>query len=169
MYRHPYGGTTVASQDYTATLPRKRMAAGVLFRDPAGRVLLVEPTYKDHWEIPGGSVGADESPYDAAQREVKEELDLAVRPGRLLAVDWVPARPGGTEGVMVVFDGGVLSADRTAEIRLPADELRSWAWCTVEEARTRLSGLLARRVDAARRAQVDGTTCYLEFGHPVPA
>ncbi|WP_412102692.1 NUDIX domain-containing protein [Plantactinospora sp. KLBMP9567] len=34
---------------------------GLLFTDPAGRVLLVEPTYKEHWEIPGGCVEADES------------------------------------------------------------------------------------------------------------
>ena len=44
--------------DFTATLPRKRMGAGVLFTDEAGRVLLVEPTYKDYWEIPGGAVNA---------------------------------------------------------------------------------------------------------------
>jgi 8-oxo-dGTP diphosphatase len=37
------------SDDFTATLPRKRMGAGVLLSDPNGRVLLVEPTYKDHW------------------------------------------------------------------------------------------------------------------------
>jgi hypothetical protein len=34
---------------FTATLPRKRMGAGVLLSDEAGRVLLVEPTYKDYW------------------------------------------------------------------------------------------------------------------------
>ena len=35
---------------------------------------------------------ADESPYDAAVRELKEELGLTCAPGRLLAVDWVPPR-----------------------------------------------------------------------------
>jgi 8-oxo-dGTP pyrophosphatase MutT (NUDIX family) len=55
--------------DYTATLPRKRIGAAVLFTDGEGRALLVEPAYKDDWEIPGGCVDADESPYDAAVRE----------------------------------------------------------------------------------------------------
>jgi hypothetical protein len=43
-------------------------------------------------EITGGAVEADESPYDAAVRELKEELGLTCAPGRLLAVDWVPPR-----------------------------------------------------------------------------
>src|SRR5437016_12465021 len=103
--------TADEAADFTATLPRKRMGAAVLFTDPAGHVLLVEPTYKDHWEIPGGAVDADESPYAAACREVKEELGLSRPPGQLLVVDWVPPRPGRTEGLMMVFDGGVLTTD----------------------------------------------------------
>lgn len=49
-------------EQYVANLNRKRMAAGVLFRDVLGRVLLVEPSYKPNWEIPGGAVEADEPP-----------------------------------------------------------------------------------------------------------
>ena len=92
--------------DYTERLPRKRMGSGVLFTDAAGQVLLVEPTYKEYWEIPGGCVEADESPYVTAVREVKEELGLVVTPGRLLVVDWVPPRVGRAEGVMFVYAGG---------------------------------------------------------------
>jgi 8-oxo-dGTP diphosphatase len=98
-------------------------------------------------------VDADESPYDAAVRELKEELGILVAPGRLLVVDWVPPRPGRTEGVMFVFDGGVLDPARGSEIHLPVEELRSWASSTPDEADSRLSELLARRVRAARRAR----------------
>ena len=62
---------TGPSADFWASLPRKRVAAAVLFTDGDGRVLLVEPTYKEHWEVPGGSVEVDEAPYAAAVREVK--------------------------------------------------------------------------------------------------
>ncbi|WP_240669700.1 NUDIX domain-containing protein [Actinoplanes solisilvae] len=62
-----------------------------------------EPTYKDYWEVPGGSVEADESPYATVVRELKEELGIAVQPGRLLVTDWVPPRPGSDRG----FDDGV--------------------------------------------------------------
>ncbi|MEV4639815.1 NUDIX hydrolase [Actinoplanes sp. NPDC049548] len=154
----------MTNADYTATLPRKRMGAAVLLSDGRGRVLLVEPTYKDYWEIPGGVVDADESPYAAAVRELEEELGLSVQPGRLLVTDWVPPRPGRTEGFMLVFDGGVLTPEHTARIRLPAEELRSWAWCTEREAGRRLSDLLARRIAAAVRARAENTTVYLENG-----
>jgi 8-oxo-dGTP pyrophosphatase MutT (NUDIX family) len=152
------------TDDFTSTLPRKRMGAGALLTDDQGRVLLVEPTYKDHWEVPGGSVEAGESPAAAAVRELEEELGLTVRLGRLLVTDWVPPRPDRTEGLMLVFDGGVLTAEQTARIRLPVEELRSWAWCTAHEAGERLSELLARRVAAAVRARSEGTSAYLENG-----
>nr|WP_033338677.1 NUDIX hydrolase [Catenuloplanes japonicus] len=142
------------------------MAAGVLFVDDADRVLLVEPTYKDVWELPGGSVEANESPRAAAVREIEEELGLVVEPGRLLAVDWLPPRDGRTEGLMIVFDGGVLTAEQIAAIRLPADELRSWAWSTREEQERLLPPVLARRAAAALTARGGAVTAYLENGYP---
>ena len=135
-----------------------------MLSDERGRVLLVEPTYKPYWEIPGGAVEADESPHAAAVRELKEELALPVQPGRLLVTDWVPPRPERTEGLMMVCDGGVLTAADTAQIKLPAEELRSWAWCTPQEAAERLSELLARRISAAIRARAEDTAVYLENG-----
>ncbi|MGW4464526.1 NUDIX domain-containing protein [Micromonospora sp. NPDC004704] len=158
---------TTLPGDYTATLPRKRMGSAVLLRDREDRILLVEPTYKDYWEFPGGLVEDDEPPYRAAVREVAEELGLSVAPGRLLVVDWVPPELGRTDGVMFVFDGGLLDPVREAEINLPADELRSWAWSTPEEAEQRLPPLLARRATAALLALTQGTTLYLEDGNPV--
>lgn len=140
------------------------MGAAVLFTDVAGRVLLVEPVYKDYWEIPGGCVEADESPAAAAVREVREELRLTVSLGRLLVVDWVPPKPPRTEGLMLVFDGGVLTDEQTSAITVPAEELRSWAWCDPDEVRARMSPLLARRVVGAVGALSAPTTRYLENG-----
>lgn len=145
--------TESVSVDYTATLARKRMGAGALFFDVTGRVLLVEPTYKDYWEIPGGAVEADESPHEAVCRELKDELGLSRPPGGLLGIDWVPPREGRTEGLMVVFDGGVLPAEEAAGITVAPEELRGWAWCTATEVAERLSPLLARRVAACTAAR----------------
>jgi 8-oxo-dGTP diphosphatase len=153
--------------DYTAGLARKRMGSAVVFTDPADRVLLVEPGYKDYWELPGGAVESDESPYEAAVRELKEELGLSLAPGRLLVADWVPPQPNRTEGVMFVYDGGHLSPAQTSQIQLPPEELKSWAWCTPAEVWQRMTPLLARRVQAALDCRSGGGTAYLEFGRRV--
>jgi 8-oxo-dGTP pyrophosphatase MutT (NUDIX family) len=146
------------------SLPTKRVAATVLFFDALGRVLLVEPTYKPEWELPGGAVEVDESPYTGACREVAEELGRTGPVGRLLAVDWSPPRPDHAESVVFVFDGGVLSADEIAAVRLPADELRGLAWCTPAEAADRLVPVLARRLASACAARSAGEVAYLENG-----
>ncbi|TCO24879.1 ADP-ribose pyrophosphatase YjhB (NUDIX family) [Kribbella steppae] len=143
------------------------MGAGVLFTDADGRALLVEPVYKDYWEIVGGCVEENEAPRTAAVREVKEELGKAVSLGRLLVVDWVPPRPDRTEGVMFVYDGGTLDEQGTADIHLPPDELSRWAWCDREQIEQRMSSLLARRVTAALRAKVEGKVFDLENGFQV--
>jgi len=61
--------------------------------DGDGNVLLVNPTYKPGWELPGGVVEADESPADACRREVREELGLDVEVGELMCVDYNRATP----------------------------------------------------------------------------
>jgi 8-oxo-dGTP diphosphatase len=148
----------------TEHLPRKRAAATMLITDPAGRVLVVKPTYKPRWELPGGVVEEDESPRSAAAREIVEELGIHRTPGRLLALDYVPADPqrGRTEGMVVVFDGGVL--DDTATLRLPPEELSDHAFVDPEQLDRHLPALQARRAVAALHAGVTGRAAYLEDG-----
>ena len=86
------------------------MAAGALFTDEAGRVLLVDPVYRDTWDLPGGAVEAEESPHAACRREVAEELGLDRPVGRVLAVDWVPSQPERPEGLVQPFVSSLLAA-----------------------------------------------------------
>lgn len=148
---------------YIASVTRVRAAAGVIFRDRAGRVLVVHPTYKDVWEIPGGTVEPDESPADACTREIREELGLSVPAGALLCVDWVPASQPWDGGLMFVFDGGVLTADQIAAMRLCPEELDRFEFVEPERLNEVLIPRLARRVAAAIAAIGHGGV-YLEDG-----
>jgi ADP-ribose pyrophosphatase YjhB (NUDIX family) len=152
---------------YVASLARKRMAAGALFRDEAGRVLLVDPTYKPVWDLPGGATEHEESPYAACRREVAEELGLDRPPGRVLAVDWVPSRPERPEGLIVVYDGGVLSPEEVGEITLRDGELAGYEFVDPAGVGERVTPLLARRIAACLDAVAAGTVASLENGTPV--
>jgi 8-oxo-dGTP pyrophosphatase MutT (NUDIX family) len=151
---------------YAASLAKRRMAAGALLRDESGRVLLVDTSYKDLWDLPGGAVEAEESPHAACRREVAEELGLDRSPGRIVAADWVPSRPERPEGVVIVYDGGVLSAADIKGIVLGDDELAGYAFVDPAEVAERVTPLLARRIGACIQAVADGAVAALENGVP---
>jgi hypothetical protein len=62
-----------------ANQARKRVSADVILRDSGGRILLVDPTYKPDWDLPGGMAEANEPPAEALRRELREELGLDLR------------------------------------------------------------------------------------------
>ncbi len=148
--------------DFTETLPRKRMAAGALITDADGQILIVKPTYRPDWLIPGGTVEADESPFQACAREVAEEVGIAIPIGRLLCVEYKPAFGPKTESLQFIFDGGVLSASAAQRIKLPAEELSEYRLCPPEEAARLLNPLQGQRVLTALRCRQQHRTIYLE-------
>lgn len=146
--------------DLAVTVAGKPAAAGCLLYDDAGRILVVEPTYRDTWGIPGGALEPGESPLDGLRREVLEELGLAVEIGPLLAVDHRRA----VDSIRFVFDGPILAAEEIAAIALPADELRSFRFVELDEATRLLQPDLARRIRTALDHRGAGAAVYLEDG-----
>ncbi len=148
-------------------LPRKRVAAGALFRDGDGRILMVEPVYKPGLEIPGGIANEDESPLHACVREVREELGIEPRIGDLLVVDWVPRHGVWPDGIMFVFDGGLLAPEHLARVQLQAEELASIKFLTLGEIIPQVRPAMARRLAACLEAVALGRPLYLNFGRAV--
>jgi 8-oxo-dGTP diphosphatase len=122
---------------------RKRVAADVVFLDESGRLLLVDPDDKPYWDLPGGMAEVNEAPFEAARREVREELGIELSACVLLAVDW--ASPHGPWGdtQMFIFDGGVLTETEKCAIRIHDEELRSFQFCTEQESASMLYGLMS--------------------------
>jgi 8-oxo-dGTP diphosphatase len=151
--------TFVEPEIYYAGLAAAYVTGGALITDPAGRVLLVKPNYRDHWLLPGGTAEDNEPPEAACARELKEEIGLVLRVGPLLVVDWKPAReerPRPT--VSFVFDAGVL--DDPGQIRLQEDELDDHGFFEPGKA-TALLGPGAARLPAALRARETKAPVYL--------
>ncbi|MGW5430784.1 NUDIX domain-containing protein [Streptomyces sp. NPDC004059] len=161
--------TTPDFAAYIASLPRVLAGAAVLFRDAEGRVLLVEPNYREGWALPGGTIESDdgETPRQGARRETLEEIGLDREPGRLLAVDWVHG-VGRPPLVAYLYDGGVLTEAELKAIRLQEEELLSWRLVPREEIADHLLGALGRRVLTALDVLADGSgTAEMENGHRV--
>ncbi len=134
-------------KDFYDKLPKKRIAAMGIIRNDAGKILIVKPTYRDKWLLPGGIVEQNESPWQCCTREILEELGIKVPPVRFLAVDYKAAKATTDkiiEGLFFVFDCGKLPAEKISRIRLPKKELSNYLFADLEEAKKLLVPALAK-------------------------
>jgi len=149
----------------TEAIPAIPASAGAMIFDRQGRLLILKPNYKAGWTIPGGVMEADgETPWEACQREVREECGLTVRSARLACVDFRRPRPGRTGGMRFLFDCGQLDDDSLRGITVQEEEISEYRMVKVRMALPLLSGPIRRRVRAGAAAR---TTVYLEEGRPV--
>lgn len=78
------------------------VAAGIVSRN--GRIMLCQRKPEDRlglkWEFPGGKLEPGETPQQALERELREELAIETRTGRIFDVYCETA---GDRGIMVLF------------------------------------------------------------------
>ncbi len=139
------------------------MAAGALFVDDRDRILLVHPTYKPYWDIPGGYVEHGESPLEACIREIEEELGLRVEMTDLLTVDWAPREDEGDK-LLFIFDGGSLATSQLDGIHFGDGEIAEYAFVGEAELDQLTIPRLARRLRASLHARIGRHPVYLQHG-----
>lgn len=140
-------------------------AAGVLFLDRDGRVMLVRPTYKPYWDIPGGYLEPGESPRSACEREIFEELGIRARVGGLLAVDWAP-HPDEGDKLLFIFDGGSLTDEQLGAVGFRDGEVAEYTFAAPADIHQLSVPRLARRLHATLSAHAQRRPAYLENGTP---
>jgi len=150
----------LSTGDYYRSLPRKRMASGVIVRNPKGEMLVLKTTYKDHWEIPGGVVEENESPRRAAIRETKEELGLDLPIDACLVTHYRAAQGAQDENIMFVFDGGVI--EDISALTLDGKEISEARFVSFADAAPLVGDRLASRLPACERALKEKRSIYLE-------
>jgi ADP-ribose pyrophosphatase YjhB (NUDIX family) len=164
-------GALVAEPEFI--LPAVPVSAGAMIFDRHRRLLVLKPTYKSGWTIPGGIMEADgETPWQACQREVAEECGLRVTAARLACMDFRPSRDGKPGGIRYLFDCGPLDDSVLDGITLQAEEISAYRLVPETDALALLRKPIRRRVKAAlqhRREARSGClqTLYLEDGRPV--
>jgi 8-oxo-dGTP diphosphatase len=153
-------------EEYLPAIPAIPASAGALIFDQAGRLLILKPTYKTGWTIPGGVMEADgETPWEACQREVREECGLVVQRGRLACMDFRRPKPDRAGGIRFLFDCGRVSDTVLAGIVVQPEEISEYRLAAIADALGLLRGPIRRRVRAAAGGK---RLVYLEDGRPVP-
>jgi 8-oxo-dGTP pyrophosphatase MutT (NUDIX family) len=128
------------SAAFFASVPRKIVAAAVICRDAAGRLLCVHDNFKGHWTIPGGVVDADEDPEAGARREAWEESGVQVQTDALLGVfagSW-PDR------LLLCYRAEPVGDVTPAPVH--AHEISAAEWVPLDEALARLNPRTASQV-----------------------
>ena len=145
-------------------VPRIPASAGALIFDCRGRLLILNPTYKKHWTIPGGQVEADgETPWEACRRETLEECGLDVGQGRLVCVDFLRPKARRPGGMRFVFDCGTFDTSSS----VPSGSSRRRSSNIVSLTSTRRRSCSAARYGAASwPAQVPIAACTLKVVGP---
>ena len=158
----------MSDKEYLKNLPRKRMASGVIILNEAGEILIVKPTYKDHWSVPGGVIDKDESPRDAALREVKEETNLDLKSMRLVCLDYMSPQESGystkDENIQFIFYGGILNQQDLKKIKVPKEEISEYMFVDKKEAINLVGEKLSRRLKPCFEALHSESFVYLEGG-----
>jgi 8-oxo-dGTP diphosphatase len=165
LYERDPAGWNAYLAEGNARQARKRVSADALICDAEGRLLLVDPTYKPDWDLPGGMAEANEPPAEALGRELREELGLGIEVGELLCVDWVSPHGPWDDLLSFIFDGGTLSNRDIDSLRLADHELRAFEFCDHLHAKARLRPDVWRRVTAALHALKTGRAVYLQDGY----
>ena len=91
------------------------IGASAIIVDEKKRVLLCHRTDRDFWNLPGGGVEQDETPWQAVVREVKEEVGLTVVVSKLLGVYKDPMRDDLVFSFACTIVGGALTLTDEAD------------------------------------------------------
>ncbi len=144
-----------------AGFPRRRCSAGGIIRDQQGRILVVKPSYRAGWLLPGGLVEAQETPANTLRREALEEVGITPTLMRLLCIDLLPPENGFSESVHFLFECAPVHID--GNTCLPADGVE------ILEARflaqTQAMDLLIAPVRRRLGTVLNGGAGYLEDGN----
>jgi len=145
-------------------LPKKVMGAGALILNEKNEVLLVKPSYKDHWSIAGGIVDEKESPKETLIREVKEEIGLDLQEAKFLSIDYVSNYDDRGDNLQLIFFGGVLNEAEIKNIKVDGQEIVDYKFVKIDEVGNYSNHRTTKRLIKSFEALKNNIALYLEDG-----
>lgn len=150
-----HAGTALA-----ASFARKRCSVGALVPDSQGRLLILRPSYRPEWLLPGGVVEEGESPGQALARELHEEIGLAATLLGLACVDYVPACDRYTEAMHFLFHCAAVDDATARALRPDGSEIVELLFAHPDQCDALLAPTISRRLQSLRASRPG----YLEAG-----
>lgn len=152
----------MSAEEYYSNLPKKHVGASVLIFNKNKQLLIVKPTYKEGWSIPGGGVDVGESPKTAAIREIKEEIGLDLKDIILICVNYTSVQGIKPETLQFVFYGGTLETDEINKIILDKNENSEFRFVEISEANILLNERQKHQLPFCLEAIKNQQAVYME-------
>jgi len=127
--------TEEQDRQWRAEQPKKMIGVKVVVKSSDGKVLVVKPTYKPTWQLPGGVVEAGESPKAAAKRELQEETGILCDKAELKLVDLVFRAD---QDVLLLLYELTPTQDSEQKIAVQDAELETYEWIAPQDVPSRL-------------------------------
>jgi ASC-1-like (ASCH) protein/ADP-ribose pyrophosphatase YjhB (NUDIX family) len=160
---------------YAQTVPHHTVYACLHIRDAHDRPIQLRSVYGSRpWQLPGGNLDAPgEDPLQTARREAVEETGLHLAqdsPPRLILTHFLHAGPTQPlNKVGLVFDGGRLSAEQLARIRLDPAEHDMWAVHDLTTWQQLMAPRTFARLHAIEQARRGEGPAYLSTTPAIPS
>lgn len=152
----------MTNKNYYQRLPKKQIGAGVLLFNKNNELLIVKPSYRNYWSIPGGVVEKNETPKNGCIREIQEEIGLSISKLQFLSVNYVFNNDERGESLLFIFYGGTLSNKQIASIQIDKKEIIEYKFLKIKHALSLLDKIMKDSISKSLKALKNKTALYLE-------
>ena len=107
-------------------------SAGIIIENDKSEALILKANYKKYWSFPGGWIEDDQTPSEAAIRELKEEAGIDVSIDSLKLIQVVNRKSSFLSSYQFIFKTSEILKD-TSIIRLQPEEIDDYRFVTKKE------------------------------------
>lgn len=118
-------------QRYLETRVARPSSAGVILENSNGEALLLKAHYKPYWSFPGGWIDDDQTPTQAALRELAEETGVQLKPEDV-EFAYVVTRTSSTMLTYQFMFRATQPFDDAGTIKLQENEIAQWHFVSKE-------------------------------------
>ena len=134
------------------TLAKRHTSSEALIFNNKHQLLILKPSYKQGWSLPGGVTDTFESPYQTVVRECKEEINLDVTIIDLVLIDYKIETIDDEKFDSIQFSF-IVKATNIDQIKVDNEEILDYKFVDTETAEKHLTPANYNRLKAVLNAK----------------